>query len=73
MPFYDEFDLSTVDVLLISQYVSVHLLCDSAPVLSWEGLGASLQSVDEPQRISCSASCISVSMEYHLHSPLRFR
>jgi hypothetical protein len=24
MPFYDEFDLSTVDVLLISQYVYVH-------------------------------------------------
>ena len=26
MPFYDEFDLSTVDVLLVSQYVLVRLL-----------------------------------------------
>jgi cleavage and polyadenylation specificity factor subunit 3 len=27
MPFYDDFDLSTVDVLLISQYVYAHLAC----------------------------------------------
>ena len=25
LPYYDEFDLSTVDVLLISQYVSIHV------------------------------------------------
>jgi hypothetical protein len=39
MPFYDEFDLSTVDVLLISQYVFAHLaFCGSL------GLGAPLES-----------------------------
>ena len=27
MPFYDDFDLSTVDVLLISQYVYAHFAC----------------------------------------------
>jgi hypothetical protein len=27
MPFYDDFDLSTVDVLLISQYVYARLAC----------------------------------------------
>jgi hypothetical protein len=29
MPFYDDFDLSTVDVLLISQYVSVRFALQS--------------------------------------------
>lgn len=33
MPFYDEFDLSTVDVLLISQYVSAHLVFSDSSVL----------------------------------------
>lgn len=42
MPFYDEFDLSTVDVLLISQYVYAY----SASQLRYfgGGAGASLQS-----------------------------
>ena len=41
MPFYDDFDLSTVDVLLISQYVSTLALRASIEV---GGPGASLQS-----------------------------
>ena len=41
MPFYDDFDLSTVDVLLISQYVPTFALRSSSEV---GGPGASLQS-----------------------------
>jgi hypothetical protein len=41
MPFYDDFDLSTVDVLLISQYVSMFALRSSIEV---GGPGVSLQS-----------------------------
>jgi hypothetical protein len=42
MPFYDDFDLSTVDVLLISQYVYSHLL---SVIASWWRIpGISLQS-----------------------------
>ena len=67
MPFYDEFDLSTVDVLLISQYVSA--FCFVFSVDWWEELGASLESGDGAQSTLCSPPCISVSMEYYLHSP----
>jgi hypothetical protein len=35
MPFYDEFDLSTVDVLLISQYV---LSRSFKPLRVWRGI-----------------------------------
>lgn len=40
MPFYDDFDLSTVDVLLISQYVPTHSVLASR----WRIPGISLQS-----------------------------
>jgi len=62
MPFYDDFDLSTVDVLLISQYVY------NKPLELARGVG---------QAHHCSrtcmedylgpTSCISETMEYHLH------
>lgn len=41
MPFYDDFDLSTVDVLLISQYVYTITL---GPSIVVGGPGVSLQS-----------------------------
>jgi hypothetical protein len=44
MPFYDDFDLSTIDVLLISQYVSTHLHLLSAVASWWRVPGISLQS-----------------------------
>jgi hypothetical protein len=44
MPFYDDFDLSTVDVLLISQYVSTHLHLLSVLAQWWRVPGISLQS-----------------------------
>jgi cleavage and polyadenylation specificity factor subunit 3 len=31
LPYFDEFDLSTIDVLLISQYVPSHSLSTDAP------------------------------------------
>jgi hypothetical protein len=44
MPFYDDFDLSTVDVLLISQYVYTHLHLLSVLAQWWRIPGISLQS-----------------------------
>ena len=35
MPFYDEFDLSTVDVLLISQYVFAHFAFQRQYHVGW--------------------------------------
>lgn len=37
LPFFDEFDLSTVDILLISQYVTVSLLLSPHSVLGIPG------------------------------------
>jgi hypothetical protein len=69
MPFYDDFDLSTVDVLLISQYVFARF--DSYCQHRVEGTGR-ITAVGPrvAESIMQSASCISVSMEYYLH-PLR--
>lgn len=68
MPFYDEFDLSTVDVLLISQYVFAY----SASQLQCSGGG---NLAHHRGRYACADSaansaspCISESMEYYLHS-----
>jgi cleavage and polyadenylation specificity factor subunit 3 len=44
LPFYDDFDLSTVDVLLISQYVD-HISLQESPVLSLS-FNLSLQHMD---------------------------
>lgn len=69
MPFYDEFDLSTVDVLLISQYVYVH------SGLHLYRRGRALAHHCSRRRISrelCpAASCISESMEHYLHLTFR--
>lgn len=68
MPFYDEFDLSTVDVLLISQYV----YAQSASQLQYSGGGPLAHHCSRAVRTPCAASsaspCISESMEYYLHS-----
>lgn len=63
MPFYDDFDLSTVDVLLISQYVYTSALRSSIEV---GGPGVSLQSYMHGGLLG-PTSCISETMEYHLH------
>jgi hypothetical protein len=68
MPFYDEFDLSTVDVLLISQYVYARF----ASQLQYIG-GGNLahhcsRTVCADSAASQTSPCISESMEYYLHS-----
>lgn len=71
MPFYDDFDLSTVDVLLISQYVYTFALGSS---IDMGGPGVSLQSYMHGGRFwNQPTSCISETMEYHLHHPVRLR
>ncbi len=62
MPFYDEFDLSTVDVLLISQYVFVY----SALLWKWDLAHHWIRTIITQWVLHKSASCISQSMEYYL-------
>lgn len=65
MPFYDEFDLSTVDVLLISQYV----YASSASQSGWKEMAHHCSRREHAQSaLPKSAPCISESMEYYLHS-----
>jgi len=75
MPFYDEFDLSTVDVLLISQYV---LGSFSFSILHCGGRDKAhhLQSDvldDHGMRSSALYFCIRETMEYLLHHPVRLQ
>lgn len=42
LPFFDEFDLSTVDILLISQYVRFPRF----PCLRWNGIGGNARLQD---------------------------
>jgi hypothetical protein len=69
MPFYDEFDLSTVDVLLISQYVYAHpaslfLHCEGGIMAHH----CSRTAYAQRARLKSATPCISESMEYYLHS-----
>jgi hypothetical protein len=67
MPFYDDFDLSTVDVLLISQYVSTLALRASIEVGGARRITITAV-VPAWRTILGPTSCISETMEYHLHS-----
>ena len=70
MPFYDDFDLSTVDVLLISQYVYTLARRASIEV----GWARRITAVVPAWRTRLGpTSCISETMEYHLHPPVRLR
>lgn len=60
LPFYDEFDLSTVDVLLISQYVL------SLPQNQRQGLGGHIALLDA-YRSPSSQTCL-----LYLFAPAQF-
>jgi len=73
MPFYDEFDLSTVDVLLISQYVLTCSLCLSPWWLGGVVVHHGSQGWRTAVALPRSTFCTSETMEYICIIPTRPR